>query len=754
MLSHPLPIEFSRSNAVINYRSLKKLLGETSLERKCRLLFGLALMIMITTSFWIYAGRTRQLVERVQIESSERMVPEILWRRHMQYYVSLQAPTVGEDADGGTKDPQFEADADADSVSPPAEPTGGPKRADHKPANDQSIEAGTKEFTQNAFLTEIEPLKDFKIGGSWDLTNRDETPASEEAHEAMERFQNGEKHFSTFNSDGEGGRQLRYFAAVRATKGCMKCHVEYEAEAERISSSPETSQSTKPPLMAMASVTLEMEKVDDELSRNFAILLASAIVTTAIAMLVAYVIVRYIIVKPVQHLKEVSDEIARGNLNLRAEINTGDEFEELSQAFNRMLRHMTTVNEEQLVLNNNLDGKVDQLAQANMELFRSNAMKDEFLATMSHEIRTPMNGVIGMTGLLLETELVPQQRHFAETVQSSSEALLTIINDILDFSKIEAGKMDITPTPIELPEHMDDMLNVMEPAARQRNVDLSFKFDPRIREKVMLDPVRINQIVLNLASSAVKFTENGYVRVAFRPLRARNGQTRLRFEVMDSGIGIPLDKQAEIFGNFTQADTSTTRKYGGSGLGLAICSKLVDMMGGEIGVFSRQNEGSRFWSRLPIPGTHNDTGYLPQSEDSDLPSLSGGRLLIVDDNHINLMVAEGLCQKLGYETEVAESGMEAIAVLMSTQQSFDLILMDCEMPDMDGFETSRSIIKLQQEGHLPWIPIVALTAHAVPDKIHACHDAGMVAHLAKPINKARLLATLKQVLRDPGKGSR
>jgi len=257
---------------------------------------------------------------------------------------------------------------------------------------------------------------------------------------------------------------------------------------------------------------------------------------------------------------------------------------------------------------------------------------------------------------------------------------------------------------------------------------------------------------VNLIGNAVKFTSNGIITV--RAERDEHNPDYVYFEVSDSGIGIAPEQLKHLFDHFHQGDSSTSRRYGGTGLGLAICRQLVEIMGGEIGVFSRQNEGSRFWFRLPLPSTQSDSGYLPQNDDSDLPSLSGGRLLIVDDNHINLMVAEGLCQKLGYETEVAESGMEAIAVLMSASQSFDLILMDCEMPDMDGFETARAIIKLQQEGRLPWVPIIALTAHAIPDKIHACHDAGMVAHLAKPINKARLQATLKQVLRDPGKGSR
>jgi len=220
--------------------------------------------------------------------------------------------------------------------------------------------------------------------------------------------------------------------------------------------------------------------------------------------------------------------------------------------------------------------------------------------------------------------------------------------------------------------------------------------------------------------------------------------------VHDSGIGISEEQQRRLFDHFQQGDSSTSRRYGGTGLGLAICRQLVEIMGGEIGVDSQPKQGSRFWFRLPIPSTERADTFTSEPVADSLPGLSGGRLLIVDDNHINLMVAEGLCQKLGYETEVAESGLEAIAVLMSAEQPFDLVLMDCEMPDMDGFETSRAVIKLQQEGRLPWVPIIALTAHAIPDKIHACHDAGMIGHLAKPVNLARLQTTLRQILRDGG----
>lgn len=396
-----------------------------------------------------------------------------------------------------------------------------------------------------------------------------------------------------------------------------------------------------------------------------------------------------------------------------------------------------------------LEQRVDERTR---ELNSALSARSEFLAVMSHEIRTPLNGIIGTVDMLKGTSLDEEQQHNLNVIEQSGNSLLNLINDILDYSRIEAGKMPIEHTSFSLTDLINESLALFQHKAHVHSNTLLTELDRHLGEHCLGDPVRLRQILVNLIGNAVKFTSNGLITV--KAERDEHNPDYVYFEVSDSGIGIAPEQLRHLFDHFHQGDSSTSRRYGGTGLGLAICRQLVEIMGGEIGVDSRQNEGSRFWFRLPLPSTRAETAYLSQHDDSEQVSLSGGRLLIVDDNHINLMVAEGLCQKLGYDTEVAESGMEAIAVLMSTQQSFDLILMDCEMPDMDGFETSRSIIKLQQEGRLPWIPIVALTAHAVPDKIHACHDAGMVAHLAKPINKARLMATLKQVLRDPGKRSR
>ncbi|MDX1803051.1 MAG: 7TM diverse intracellular signaling domain-containing protein [Alcanivorax sp.] len=388
-----------------------------------------------------------------------------------------------------------------------------------------------------------------------------------------------------------------------------------------------------------------------------------------------------------------------------------------------------------------------RVAERTRELNAALSARSEFLAVMSHEIRTPLNGIIGTVDLLKTSSMDEDQRHNLNVIEQSGNNLLNLINDILDYSRIEAGKMSIEQTSFELPALIRECSGLFEQRAHVHSDQLSCDLASDLGQRSLGDPVRLRQILVNLISNAVKFTENGTVTVRAR--RDDHNRDYVMFEVEDTGIGITREQLARLFDYFQQGDSSTSRRYGGAGLGLAICRQLVEIMGGEIGVESEPEKGSRFWFRLPLPETRSDQ---TPPEHSSAPALmplqdpARFRILIVDDNHINLMVAQGLCEKLGYTTEVAESGMEAIAILLAEQQPFDLVLMDCEMPDMDGFETSRAIIKLQQEGRLGWLPIVALTAHAVPDKIHACHDAGMVAHLAKPINQSRLQQMLHQVL--------
>ena len=375
------------------------------------------------------------------------------------------------------------------------------------------------------------------------------------------------------------------------------------------------------------------------------------------------------------------------------------------------------------------------------ELNAALSARGEFLAVMSHEIRTPLNSMIGTVDMLRDTPLNDEQRRHLHVIEQSGTALTNLIDDLLDYSRLDAGKMPIDQTPFDLPTLVRDCAHLFEHRARLQASELRLTLSPELGEYCIGDPVRLRQILVNLIGNAVKFTHDGAIDVSVR--REEANRDYVLFEVRDTGIGIAADQLEHLFGYFQQSNPVPRRPQGGSGLGLAICRQLVEIMGGEIGVESALHSGSLFWFRLPLPpGEPSQEEAAPATEAQG----PGAHLLIVDDNHVNLLVAEGLCRKLGHECETAESGTEALATLLARPDGFDLVLMDCEMPDMDGFETTRAIQRLQREGRLPVIPVIALTAHAVPEKIAACHDSGMVGHIAKPVNLARLNQALSAAL--------
>ena len=574
---------------MINYRSLKKLLGETSLERKCRLLFGTALLILITTSFWIYAARTRALVENQQVVKAEALVPGI-WRRyhHKKFGERLSRQNISQ----SNTTPPNEQDS---SLSPLQDLTKGSHSSAQKPIIYEPMD-------WDSFVERLSLVDEFRIGATFSIVLPNDTPSDEEVFQTLLNFKTGGENHHTFSEDPNGIRQLTYYKALRANQSCMSCHNGKNAATfpSRASDRPDA----RAPLAAMVTVTVPMDTIEGELSRNRAILLASAIVTSFLAMLVAYVIVRYIIVKPVLHLKDVSDEIARGNLNLRADINTGDEFEELSHAFNRMLRHMTTVNEELRGVNDNLDAKVDQLAQANMELFNTNAMKDEFLATMSHELRTPLNSILGFSDVLAQAaNLDARQKRYVDNIRTSGRNLMVQINDLLDLAKIESGQMTIQAAPTKIGDVIDSQVGQIMPLADQKNIDLRIQLPEQNLPEINQDSGKIRQILTNLLSNAIKFTpEGGRVRISSR----MDGTDLFEICVEDTGIGIPMHEQDQIFEKFRQGSTidgerdQMKREYGGTGLGLSIVRELARLLGGDVELESEFGKGSMFTVRLPI----------------------------------------------------------------------------------------------------------------------------------------------------------
>ncbi len=559
----------SQGDPPVSYRTFKHLLGETSLERKCRFIFGGGILALVTLSFYWYGQKTESLVIGQKTEAARVLVGPILQKLHTKILLV------------GNSNLSSLLDEWAD---------------DHAPLNEQ-------------------PGYDSHVLLPFKPRDRDHQPRDEFEAEMMARFL---KAFSkesasktadihrpfAFNDSTPtwdwriipGKRQYQYVEAVRFKPACLyKCHA-FRADA----SGKYTS--TKPYDLAGAVVVkLPMEQTNKDIHRNRAILISTALVTAIMAMVASYVIVRYVIVKPVKHLRDVSDAIAAGRLNIRSQIQTGDEFEELSHAFNRMLHNLVAMQQELREVNADLDKKVDELAQANLALFEMNRLKSDFLATMSHELRTPLNSIIGFSEVLAShDELNERQRRYASNIQNSGKMLLGMINDILDLAKIESGKMEVRVEDFSIRDICEGLANLARPIAEKKNIDLQCKLDeaiPLLRQ----DPGKIRQIVYNLLSNAIKFTPEGG-RVV---LEAHVDGRQVVLSVTDTGIGIAEEDQERIFEKFRQAGIQSvaegvlTREHQGTGLGLSIVRELSKLLGGDVSLESQLGQGSRFTVRLP-----------------------------------------------------------------------------------------------------------------------------------------------------------